>query len=890
MASEDYLRQLEGQLHQFTQLQAALQDAFEVAPTLFCVMEEDGRLQLLSPNWQAVMGWEVESAQLQNWFDWVYPDDRASVRAILRTLAKKIGQSRCSFTARMRHQDGSDRYLSWQMKRGRAGWLYGVARVELSVTYPTQQTTDDRQLSELTRQREEEFRALVENSPDVIMRLDQQFRYVYINPRIEQEVGIAPADFIGKSNDELGFPANLVAFWHQAMAHVFATGEEWHHDYSFVTSQGEKYWSSRIVPEFGATGVETVLVVARDITEFKQASEALRQQADRERLVGMIVQRIRQSLEPTEILTTTAAEVRHFLAVDRVVIFQFYPDWSGKIVVESVRPGCPPLLDQVIDDPCFGNGWHELYRQGRIGIVEDAETDNIQSCYRELLTSITVRANLIVPILQDDRLWGLLGAHSCETPRHWQDSEISLLSQIAAQVGIAIQQSELYQQVRTLNTTLEVQVQQRTAQLQQAFDFEATLKRVTDKVRDSLDEAQILQTAVQELTLALNIYSCDTGIYDEQRQTSTIAYEYTVEKVPPATCNVVPISNFPEIYQPLMLGECLQFCWHSALYIAGTPVRPIAEHFSVLVCPLICPHMKEHQVLGDLWLYKAAAQVYGEQEVRLIQQVANQCAIAIRQARLFHAAQTQVIELERLNRLKDNFLSSISHELRTPISNIKMATQMIELCLSQLNLLTEEQTITRYFRILKEESQREICLINDLLDLSRLDANSEPLMLTTIDPAVWIRHVSEPFMQRAQSRQQQLRLHIPADLPLLTTDLTNLERILTELLNNACKYTPPNETIMLLVEVIAPETHSPILCLRISNSGVDIPPEEHDRIFDKFYRIPTHDPWKHEGTGLGLALVKKLVERLEGTIAVESGDHLVTFVVRIPLQSSQNSA
>ncbi|MCS6815379.1 MAG: GAF domain-containing sensor histidine kinase, partial [Cyanobacteria bacterium] len=298
-----------------------------------------------------------------------------------------------------------------------------------------------------------------------------------------------------------------------------------------------------------------------------------------------------------------------------------------------------------------------------------------------------------------------------------------------------------------------------------------------------------------------------------------------------------------------------------------------------------CPIRDDQRVWGDLWLFKPAGSVFSEAELRLVEQVASQCAIALRQSRLYQAAQAQVTELERLNRLKDDFLSTVSHELRTPMSNIKMATELLELHLKHLGILpsapdntASSLPVTRYFQILKDEGNREIALINDLLDLARLDANTEPLVLLSIDLKTWIPSLLETFVARAQAHQQSLTIQLPADLPNITTDAIYLQRILSELLNNACKYTPIGERIW--VSAMATAT---TIALRIGNSGVTISDVECDRIFERFYRIPNHDPWKHGGTGLGLALVKKLVDCLQGTIHAEAGARQLQFVIQLPI-------
>lgn len=292
------------------------------------------------------------------------------------------------------------------------------------------------------------------------------------------------------------------------------------------------------------------------------------------------------------------------------------------------------------------------------------------------------------------------------------------------------------------------------------------------------------------------------------------------------------------------------------------------------------------------------------------QQLVNQnqqLAIALHQAQLYQVAQAQVEELARLNRLKDDFLSSMSHELRTPISNVQMATQMLALLLERVKLEDVDRAqVVQWLKIVQDECNREIDLVNDILDLSHLDAETEPLTLTTLDLTTWIPHLAESFEIRIRNQHQTLKIQLPPDLPALTTDFTDLERILVELLDNACKYTPPGGTIAITAQRLGPEglgdrrtqppsfnsslapsdgppLGQPYLLLCVSNFGVEIPLVEHDRIFDKFYRIPNDDPWKYEGTGLGLALVKKRVQRLAGTIDVSSAEGKTTFSLKLPL-------
>ncbi|MBL1173512.1 GAF domain-containing protein [Pantanalinema sp. GBBB05] len=641
--------------------------------------------------------------------------------------------------------------------------------------------------------------------------------------------------------------------------------------------------------------------VQAELAERKLAEMVLRQQAEYERLIGDMTQRIRQSLNLTDILHTTVEEVRQLLQVDRTLIYSIEPDESGMVMVESVTSPSMSILGKRIQHQGLQQEpYLDAYLHGQVQAISDIKAMEQPESYIHLLRSLQVQASLIVGIVVSEqtypsgesthiptptpnRLWGLLVAQHCRNVRLWSPMEIDLLRQLAVQVGIAIQQSELYQQVQVLNTRLEGQVQERTAELQRALDFEALLKRITDRVRDSLDEGQILQTAVEELTTELRVNACDAALYHLETRTSTICYESIHAGVKSAVGVTISMEGERrDIYTQILQGHSVQCCVWCEKRGFTDPVAPL-QPMTVLICPL----MDERGVLGDMWLFKPMADVFEATEIRLVQQVATHCAIALRQSRLYQAAQAQVQELERLSQLKDDFLNTISHELRTPMSSIQLAIQMLELTLfdpaksGQVEAMTVVSSLRhseQYFQILQQECQREINLIDDLLELTRLDAKTEPLMLTGINLALWLPHLVEPFIERTQQQQQTIVLTIPEQLPTLTTDLSYLQRMLMELLTNACKYTPAGEYIRLSVETLPDEI---LLC--VANSGVEIPLAERDRIFDRFYRIPNNDPWKYSGTGLGLALVKKLAEQLGITIRLESANNQTTFQLKIPL-------
>ena len=448
-------------------------------------------------------------------------------------------------------------------------------------------------------------------------------------------------------------------------------------------------------------------------------------------------------------------------------------------------------------------------------------------------------------------------------------------------------QPELFARVRThlelkqakekldrLNNDLEQKVQQRTAQLRQALDFEAIAKDIIERVRDSLDEDRILATIVQELVVPLSLDRCQTGIYDLKQGTSQITYECS-PSLPKNIEAVYSFAELSEIYEQLLAGHSLQFG------ISDLQRLQLPESVSILACPL----KDERQTIGDLWLFRLNREAFSTEEISLVEQVAASCAIAIRQARLYRAAQLQVAELERVNLLKDDFLKTISHELRTPLTNIEMGADTLRMIFSQSDWQQKHfEAAQESLEVLEEGCQREIKLVNNLLELVHLDARSEPLAVEPVDLNLLISYLVKLFVRRTKQQQQQLKINLPPDLPLVETNANILERILTELLNNACKYTPQGENINVNLEL-----NEQILTLVVANSGIEMTQAELERIFDRFYRVPQSDRWQHGGTGLGLALVKRQVEYLNGTIHANRQNQQFSLTVKFPVTTISTS-
>ncbi|WP_446385350.1 ATP-binding protein [Coleofasciculus chthonoplastes] len=264
-----------------------------------------------------------------------------------------------------------------------------------------------------------------------------------------------------------------------------------------------------------------------------------------------------------------------------------------------------------------------------------------------------------------------------------------------------------------------------------------------------------------------------------------------------------------------------------------------------------------------------------------------------------------IAELQCLDLFHDDSLSKASLELPTSPAKIKLAVRILETVLDQQSLLSSQirsnsTVIARYWRIVQEQCNQKLKLVNDLLDIGAIETEVHPLQLTLIQFPDWMPELIKPFEAWAQFQQQRLHIDIDPNLPPLVSDRLSLTRMLTELLNNAFKYTPAGEDIGVTVWALGDgnvETrHGASLRqgdgfwtveIQVSNSGVEIPLDEREKIFEPFYRIPSSYSWKQEGTGLGLTVTKMLVHRLQGEIDVTSDRDGTIFTIFIPSLQSQ---
>ncbi|MEM9091092.1 MAG: GAF domain-containing protein [Cyanobacteria bacterium P01_F01_bin.53] len=237
--------------------------------------------------------------------------------------------------------------------------------------------------------------------------------------------------------------------------------------------------------------------------------------------LGTIIRTIRGFTDIQEIFESTTKSVRSFLKADRVAVFQFTPDSdysTGAVVVESVNPNFVAAKEIEVDDHCFSDRMAEAYRRGRVSTISDIYQPGISECYIDVLAQFQVRANLVVPLLKNNQLWGLFCIHQCSAPRQWQDVETAFVKRVAGQLDLAMQQADYL-----------AQVQEKTKALEALVEKEQLITKMTERLRHTMDVTRTLKPVVQDIRKLMK--ADRVGLYQFDVANNYSVGEFVVEDV-----------------------------------------------------------------------------------------------------------------------------------------------------------------------------------------------------------------------------------------------------------------------------------------------------------------------------------------------------------------------
>jgi signal transduction histidine kinase len=290
---------------------------------------------------------------------------------------------------------------------------------------------------------------------------------------------------------------------------------------------------------------------------------------------------------------------------------------------------------------------------------------------------------------------------------------------------------------------------------------------------------------------------------------------------------------------------------------------------------LAVPLIRGEEVFGVIALVRVEVRPFNDREIELVEGFARQSAIAIENVRLFKEIQEKSAQLEVANRHKSEFLANMSHELRTPLNAIiGFSDVLLQKMFGELN---EQQA--DYLEDIRSSGSHLLTLINDILDLSKIEAGRMELEVAQFSLVAALNNAVTLVRERAQSHGIRLALEVAPELDTVVADERKLKQVVVNLLANAVKFTPDGGTVSLRASRDNGEVR-----LAVHDTGIGIAGADQQRIFEEFQQASHQTEKSREGTGLGLSLSKRMVELHGGTISVESAPGKgSTFTVALPL-------
>ncbi|MHC5934568.1 GAF domain-containing protein [Nostoc sp.] len=665
-------------------------------------------------------------------------------------------------------------------------------------------------------------------------------------------------------------------------------------------------------------------------TDLQCSTIELQRSMERQQALARIIAKMRQSLDVSTIFRTTTKEVCQLLKSDRLSVYRFNADWGGEFVsdYESANPQWQRngklAVGTVWDDTYLQETQGGRYRNNQTSVVDDIYSVGFTQCHFDILEQLHVKAFMIAPIFVGQELWGLLAAYQHSIPRHWEALEVEFFTQIATQLGVALQQAEYLEQVRS-----------QARQLALVAEQQQTLASVITKFRESLDLNAIFETTTQELRRVLN--ADRVVVFRFYSESNHNGGEIIAEDV---------ASRFPSTLTAKVYDHCLgekytkkfsQGYIHAVTDIYNSELDDcyisMLSRFQVRA-NLVIPMIKQGQLWGLLCIHQCQkCREWQESEIEFVSQIASQLGVALQHAVLLNHTQQQASQLsEALEHLQQTqahllqtekmsslglLVAGVAHEINNPVTFIsgnlihlhEYTQNLIEMLnvyqqvypepnleiqrqakLADLEFIAED--LPKLFSSLTLGAERISEIVLSLRNFSRLDqAEVKP---------VDIHEGLDSTLLILQHRLKGNSLHSGVkivkhygELPLVECFAGQLNQVFMNLLANAIDAL---EDLCGQSAKSGANKHHPLITMRtqliandwvqisIKDNGVGITKELQARLFDPFF---TTKP-VGKGTGLGLSISYQIVEKHGGKLqCLSQPGEGAEFVIEIPIKQSE---
>ncbi len=635
-------------------------------------------------------------------------------------------------------------------------------------------------------------------------------------------------------------------------------------------------------------------------------------------ILNRIISRIHQSLELQTVLDNTVTEVCYLLKSERVKIYQFDREGNGQVIAESINgdrlPSLKGLYFPASDIPFQAR---ELFCKAKVRSIVDLEEKQIRllepsrlpsiateklaleqaykeplnkllqryvdPCHVEYLNLMGVKVSLVLPILNNNQLWGLLISHHAKT-KYFSQFELQIIQMVTEQLEVAIFQASLMENVRD-NARKEKIISDISSKVYSALEIEKIWQ-------------EVLREVVRELQASGGIILLTQAVKDEvffvTSSQAQLSFQEWLELFQLAEITHTP-KIFTDIYQEKQFKKFISAFKNtqisSILTVNIQSHQEVLGYFAVFRDQINTERIwagysntdktQNHPRQSfEPWkeIKKRQALQWTEGEQKLLESLGNHFGIAILQESLYREKQQRhLVEIhnqklekaraiaDKANHLKSEFLSSTSHELRTPTASI----------LNYLQLLKEgfydnEEELQEYIKSAYISAENLVNIINDILDIAKIEAGRMQVDLKPIKLQQLLEKQRSFF--KPQTINSNLDFILESEVDIVWADENKLQQILINLISNAFKFTTKGEIkLKVLHSNISQKTsQKPAIKFSVSDTGIGVEPSKQNILFEAFVQADGSIRRRYGGTGLGLTICKKFVELMGGEIWIQS--------------------
>ncbi len=654
---------------------------------------------------------------------------------------------------------------------------------------------------------QEQFKALSEQSPDIIARFDKNLFCTYVNPTIESELNLLPSTLINNKLNNVGFMDQEYTFLNNHFIDVFINGVEKVIEFSLIVNHEKKHYQSRIIPEFtSGEKVHTIMVVTRNMTEYVNAIIMMHENVKQVTLINKAIIICNQSKTKKELYQSILRLLVHELSFHGGGIYEndLHIETAFLKSEFSINSDTIFNINRITSrNPIF----NEVYIEGKQRILSSKE-----QIVNFLSDRLDLEAAIIVPIISNSIIIGSINLLSIK--------EVNITNSIKDTLRIISQ--ELGSSINRINAI--------------------------SMFVESEESYRSLVNATTDLVWKVNEFLVFNFVNDK----SMVLLEYSPDELlGTSILNTISLEEHVKIRKFLELNKTLL----EKFSLVDVPlIKKSGQivHVEINGYPLIDSNGK---FIGYAGINRDISAKKVNEDLRQRKEVA-----------------------ERMAQIKQQFVSNISHELRTPLTAIIGHSEII-------NHKVHDQEISSHIHSIESNSKALLRLINDILDLSKIEAGKLKLQLEPTNIIKFFNDINFTFIPLAKAKNIDFSIHLDkTDVASLMIDELRLRQVVYNVVGNAIKFT--NQGFVKIDVALLnynPKQRTTDMIISVIDSGIGIDDILKNSIFDSFTQADGQSNKKYGGSGLGLSICKNLIELMDGSISFESKKDVgTTFKIIIP--------